>query len=56
MAGNSANDRLKPDVADGVGVPAAFVHEYNDDTKRSSWYANGKLTDSIAANAHLPVQ
>ena len=51
VAGNSANDRLKPDVADGVGVPAAFVHEYNDDTKRSSWYANGKLTDSIAANA-----
>ena len=51
VAGNSAADRLTPAAANGVGVPAAFVHEYNDTTKRSSWYANGKLTDTIAANA-----
>lgn len=51
VAGNQSADRLKPLFDDGVGVPAAFVHEYNDTTKLNSWYANGKLTDSIAANA-----
>ena len=50
VAGNEAAERLKPVVENGVGVPAAFVHEYNDTTKLNSWYANGKLTDSIAAN------
>ena len=34
-----------------MGVPAAFVHEYSKSAKRNAWYADGDLTNTIAANA-----